>query len=93
MKTTAGREGGVSRKRRSNALERASHCGAELYGAVRCGFVAEKRGSGGAIPTNSTVVLPFQNAERRRSSTLEIPSPCGKGHPLTPGERWPLVRN
>jgi hypothetical protein len=41
MKTTADREGGVSRKRRSHTLERASHCGAELYGAVRCGFVAE----------------------------------------------------
>jgi hypothetical protein len=42
-------------------------------------------GSGGAIPTNSTLVIPFQNAERRRSSTLEIPSHCGKGYPLTPG--------
>ena len=79
MKTTAGREGGVSRKRRSNALELASHCGAELYGVVRCGFVAEKRGSGGAIPTNRTVVVAFQNAERRRSSTLESPAPVVRG--------------
>jgi len=33
---------------------------------------------------HSTVAVRFQNAERRSSSILEIPSHCGKGHPLTP---------
>ena len=53
--------------------------------AIRCiAMQTVASGSGGPIPTNSTVVVPFRNAERRRSSTLEIPNHCGKGHPLTP---------
>jgi hypothetical protein len=42
-------------------------------------FALERVGSGGAIPTNSTVVVPFQNAERRSSSTLQIPATAVKG--------------
>ena len=47
---------------------------------------AAKVGSGGAIPTNSTLVIPFSRADRRRKiPSSEIPSHCGRGHPLTPG--------
>jgi hypothetical protein len=43
-------------------------------------------GSGGAIATNSTLVIPFSRADRRRKiASTEIPSHCGHGHPLTPG--------
>jgi hypothetical protein len=42
-------------------------------------------GSGGAIPTNSTVTIPFPNVDRRKQlRRLEAPSHCGRGHPLTP---------
>jgi hypothetical protein len=41
-------------------------------------------GSGGRIRTNSTVVIPFPNLHRRETGLAEVPSHCGKGHPLTP---------
>jgi hypothetical protein len=41
-------------------------------------------GSGGVISTNSTVVVPFPNVERRKTGRAEIPGHCGNGHPLTP---------
>jgi len=43
-------------------------------------------GSGGAIPTNSTLVIPFSRADRRRKSAgVQIPDHCGNGHRLTVG--------
>ena len=40
----------------------------------------------GAIATNSTTVIPFTSADRRRTvPSTEIPSHCGHGHPLTRG--------
>jgi hypothetical protein len=90
MKTAAGREGGVSRKRRSNTLERASHCGAELYGAVRCGFVAEKRGSGGVLWTCS--IFPLFGP-KRIPGTILSPGRCGNGHELTPDNMAPAERD
>ena len=41
-------------------------------------------GSGGLIATNSTAVVHFPNTDRRKIRRLDIPSHCGKGHPLTP---------
>jgi hypothetical protein len=42
-------------------------------------------GSGGVIPTNSTAVIPFSSADRRRKDTsIKIPEHCGNGHLLTP---------
>jgi hypothetical protein len=36
------------------------------------------------IQINNTVVIPFPNVDRRKNGGAEIPSHCGKGHPLTP---------
>jgi hypothetical protein len=41
-------------------------------------------GSGGVICTNSTAVVQFPNIDRRKIRREDIPSHCGKGHPLTP---------
>ena len=41
--------------------------------------------SGGVIPTNSTAVVHFPNIDRRKIQREEIPTHCGRGHPLTPG--------
>jgi hypothetical protein len=41
--------------------------------------------AGGVLATNSTVVIPFANLRHRREIGLgEMPSHCGRGHPLTP---------
>jgi hypothetical protein len=54
-------------------------------------------GSGGVIPTNSTTIVPFSSADRRRkSASNKVPDQCGIGHRLTPdnvridrrGGRW-----
>jgi hypothetical protein len=52
-------------------------------------------GSGGALPTNSTLMVPFPNIDRRRAAEpTAVPSRCRNGHPLTPenisfnGGRW-----
>ena len=39
-------------------------------------------GSGGLLCTNSTVVVHFPNIDRRKIPREDIPSHCGKGHPL-----------
>ena len=40
-------------------------------------------GSGGALPTNSTVIIPFLNTDlSRRVGQPPVPSYCGNGHPL-----------
>jgi site-specific DNA recombinase len=44
----------------------------------------ESSGSGGVICTNSTAVVHFPNIDRRKTRREEIPSHCGRGHPLTP---------
>ena len=42
-------------------------------------------GSGGLIPTNSTTIVPFSSADRRRKiASNEVPDQCGNGHRLTP---------
>jgi hypothetical protein len=42
-------------------------------------------GSGGALSTNNTAMIPFPSADcRRRSAAIEIPNCCGNGHPLGP---------
>ena len=42
-------------------------------------------GSGAAIATNSTLVIPFSRADRRRKiARVQIPSHCCNGHALTP---------
>lgn len=57
-----------------------------FWGATCCIWVQPvANGSGGVLPTNSAVVIPFQNVDRRKNGGAEIPSQCGKGHPLTPG--------
>lgn len=57
--------------------------------------MAEKFGSGGVIPINSGLVVPFISTDRRRRSvSAATPSYCGNGHPLTAanlaksGSRW-----
>ena len=41
--------------------------------------------AGGLIPTNSTTVVPFSSADRRRKiASNEVPDQCGNGHRLTP---------
>src|SRR4051812_37629199 len=52
-------------------------------------------GSGGVIPTNSPVIVPFGAVDRRpRRPRCDVPSHCGNGHVLTPenlkvsGGRW-----
>ena len=40
-------------------------------------------GSGGLISTNSTAVVQFSDIDRRKAPRAEIPSHCGRGHPLT----------
>src|SRR5207253_5368145 len=43
-------------------------------------------GSGGAIPTDNTLVIPFSRADRRRKiARVQIPDHCGNGHRLTVG--------
>ena len=42
-----------------------------------------KRGSGGVLCTNSTVVVRFDNNDRRTLRQRHIPSCCGRGHSLT----------
>lgn len=43
-------------------------------------------GSGGGLSTNSTVVVPFPNIDRRRrTAPPAMPSHCGNGHQLTGG--------
>jgi hypothetical protein len=52
------------------------------------------------ICTNSTAVVHFPNIDRRKIRGEDIPSHCGRGHPLTPGNlridrsphRWRCVR-
>ena len=41
-------------------------------------------GSGGVICTNSTAVVHFSNIDRRKIRREDIPTHCGRGHPLTP---------
>ena len=54
--------------------------GAETEG--KQGFRTD--GSGGLIATISTAVVHFPNIDRRKIQREEIPSHCGRGHPLTP---------
>jgi hypothetical protein len=50
-------------------------------GVVCYGFPAAERGSGGALPTNSTPVVPFPNIDRRRAAEpTVVPSRCRNGH-------------
>jgi hypothetical protein len=50
-------------------------------------------GSGGPLPTNSRLVIPFTSVDRRRKIvSIEIPSHCGKGHSLTPDIRLRRLR-
>ena len=50
-------------------------------GAFGCKWVQNvANGSGGVISTNSTVVIPFSSADRRRkSASIEVPEHCGNG--------------
>jgi hypothetical protein len=54
-------------------------------GAFGCKLVQNvANGSGGVLPTNSTTVIQFPSADRRRKiPSTEIPNYCGHGHPLT----------
>jgi hypothetical protein len=51
-------------------------------------------GSGGVIPTNSPIIVPFGSVDRRSQSRRDPPSHCGNGHLLSPetiqlsGGRW-----
>ena len=50
------------------------------------GLLYGRSGSGGAIATNSTLVIPFSRADRRRKiARVQIPDHCGNGHRLTVG--------
>ena len=43
-------------------------------------------GSGAAIATNSTLVIPFSRADRRRKiARVQVPDHCDNGHWLTVG--------
>jgi len=56
-----------------------------MYVTYLIGIDNFKRGSGGAIPTYSTTVIPFTSADRRRkNSSVQIPNHCCNGHALTP---------
>jgi hypothetical protein len=48
------------------------------------GGMASIVGSGGLIPTNSTTIVPFSSADRRRKIASNEPDQCGNGHRLTP---------
>ena len=54
--------------------------------ATRCRSVhTVANGSGGLIQTNSTTIVPFSSADRRRkNAAIEVPDHCGNGHRLTP---------
>ena len=57
-----------------------------MYVTYLIGIDNFKRGSGGAIPTYSTTVIPFTSADRRRkNSSVQISDYCGNGHRLTVG--------
>jgi len=58
--------------------------GSGAFGCIRVQTVAN--GSGGAIATNSTLVIPFSRADRRgKIARVQIPDHCGNGHRLTVG--------
>jgi hypothetical protein len=47
--------------------------------------VASANRSGGLIPSNSTTIVAFSSADRRRKIAVnELPDQCGNGHRLTP---------
>ena len=54
--------------------------------ATRCMSVQSvANGSGGVLPINSAVVIPFSSLNRRRDiASSEIPNHCGNGYALTP---------
>jgi hypothetical protein len=70
----------------------------ELAGVVRKNsseFNRQLNGSGGVIPTNSPVIVPFGMVDQRpQRPRCDVPSHCGNGHVLTPenlklsGGRW-----
>lgn len=84
-------------------LERAGHPGS-LFAAYRnrVALFEGRRvcGSGGLLPTNSTAVVHFHSIDRREIRREELPSHCGRGHPLTPDNlrfdqsehRWRCLR-
>ena len=53
------------------------------------GASSDRRGDAGSNPgvicTNSTAVVHFPNIDRRKIRREDIPTHCGRGHPLTPG--------